>query len=187
MSVKAEILTALCTVSCALGIGYIMQSGQAAELRYGSGERAAPQTVMTVARATSSPFTVRDMAFAKDGEIVAVEGVMLTSADMPRAKTMEHTLATVDLLDDTGAPLLAHDPECDLSARAVVDGDAVMTLVVDAPCYGGEPVIVTYAQQNFDGQLSPEGTLEAAMPVSGEHAQVRIAFANGEHITALAH
>lgn len=35
MSLRAEISTTLCAVGCALGIGYVMQSGDAAELRYG--------------------------------------------------------------------------------------------------------------------------------------------------------
>lgn len=35
MSLRAEITTTICAVGCALGIGYVMQQGDVAELRYG--------------------------------------------------------------------------------------------------------------------------------------------------------
>lgn len=185
MSLKAEITTALCTVSCALGIGYVMQSGHAAEIRYGSGEFKAEQRAPAV-NVSSLPFTVRDMAFAKDGEIVAVESVILASADLDEAKDPMPEPAVSESEGDLDAlHQMAIDPECALTAKALVAEEAIMNLMVHSPCHAGQPVTVSYADVSLDKQLSSEGMLTASIPGAGDAAHVRVSFSDGERITAL--
>lgn len=185
MSLKVELATAACTVACAFAIGFVMQSGDVAELRYGTTAFTdAPR--VTVSYASYPHFVVRDMTVASDNDTLDVQQITLASAELTETERAAAATRKVDQRDVVSDENLALAPQCDLSARAVLDGEAMMTLKLEAPCYGQEQVLVSYAEQSFSETLSSEGKLETVMPAADDGAHVRVSFANGERITALA-
>ena len=77
MSHKKEILTAVGTLAIAVGIGFVMQSSEAAQERYGKDAR--------VAVATQGVIPVPDALVSKESdELLDVQAIELTSALKPR-------------------------------------------------------------------------------------------------------
>ena len=185
MSSKEEIATAAFTVGCAFAIGFVMQSGEVAELRYGNSESATVLNTSTSYRSYPH-FTVRDMAVVKDNDLLDLQQITLASAELTETEKADALLRSTDQKEDFPYELLTSVPECDLSARAVLGAEAMMTLMLTAPCYGEEKVFVSYADQNLSGELSPDGTFETVLVAAHADRHVRVSFANGESITALA-
>ncbi len=190
MSRRTEFATAMCTVGCALGIGFIMQSGDVADLRYGSGSVSSISTMPIVGEPVA-PIRVRDMTIGADGTLLEVRQMTLTSADVKlsnvfEAQTNGAIAASVagDELLELFDPDIGLEPECELTALAKSQEAAKVTLTLAAPCYAGEPILVTQAQQTISETLDAAGILELELPVLEDDTEISIAFQNGERITA---
>ena len=192
MSFKAELVTVMCTIGCALGIGFVMQSGEVAELRYGSGE-ISTQSTMPIVGKHIAPVRVRDMTVGAKGELLDVRQIQLTSAEVKQENLFTGQTANSvaaanasENVEDLFDPDIALYPECDISALATPNNDALVSLMLSAPCYGGEPVVVSQGQMKISEALDPDGALELEMPALKAEAEISIAFQNGERITAFA-
>lgn len=192
MTFKAELVTVVCTVGCALGIGFVMQSSEVAELRYGSGE-ISTKSAMPIVGKHIAPVRVRDMTVGAKGELLDVRLIQLTSAEVKQANmfnvqignAVSATNASEDI-EDLFDPDIALDPECDITVLATPNNEAMVSLFLSAPCYGSEPVVVSQGRLKISEALDPDGALELEMPALGTEAEILIDFQNGERITAFA-
>ena len=192
MSRKTEIITAVCTFGCAMGIGFVMQSGEVAKMRYGSGELMATSTMPLVGE-PPVPVRVTDLTIAKDDEKFDVQGITLTSAKVDMLLNPEidltapvETSVPADVMDEFLAVDIAQAPECVLSAKATPKAAAMMNVSLDAPCYANQRVTVTHEGLAFT-QLIPEtGKLDFIMPALERNVRVNLAFLNGESISTFA-
>ena len=118
MSRKTEIITAVCTFGCAMGIGFVMQSGEVAKMRYGSGELMATSTMPLVGE-PPVPVRVTDLTIATDDEKFDVQGITLTSAKVDMLLNPEidltapvETSVPADVMDEFLDVDIAQAPEC---------------------------------------------------------------------------
>lgn len=162
MSYRKEILTAVGTLGCAIGIGFVMQSSQSAQDRYGE-------------------------EIADDESVLEVQSITLTAAeyDSPIARPSEESSVTT-----VGAPLSVlpppetsaepAKPACEVVANARPVAAAMVNLTMAAPCYANERVTVHHNGMIFTQTTSATGTLDVKVPALAEDALFVIAFSNGE-------
>lgn len=186
MSLRAELVTAACTVGCALGIGFVMQSGEVAEMRYGTGAVSAIPS-MPVVGEPALPLRVRDMTLHRDGETLDVKQITLTSAEIKTANVFSNPMtasASSQEVADLFNPDIGRDPACALSAAAEPTSAAMVSLAVSAPCYSGEVVVITQGPLKFSETLDGQGGLSLNVPALSENARISIEFEDGERISA---
>lgn len=191
------------TVICALGIGFIMQSGQPA-----------PQPARSLAPV---PIEKSDLtAPTPEGDASAVvvnpdEQAALIPVDAPDAGTelnleLVTLTAAVPLVNapralpsleqrvvvrgrDLDLPTAPADPEipqlgCAVTATATPGAAATAILTVNAPCYGNERVTVHHTGMMFTQATDATGQLTVTVPVLAEQAVFILAFANGNGAVA---
>ena len=193
-----EMVTAAGTLACAVGIGFFMQTGDAAEQRYGGvGEvvvSAASVTVVNPLMPSANPYTK---------EILEVEDIVLTSAQSKPAQQSEFlVLASAHLeSEEVELPVLKNIPlvsatdgsidtptdelaeptvSCEITAEGIATKAAMIELTLNAPCLPNERVTVHHRGMMFTETTSAIGTLEATMPALDQNALVIFAFSNGD-------
>ena len=194
MSQKTEIVTAISTLGCAIGIGFIMQSGDVADLRYGSGELLEVNTTAMVGRPANIARSSDVFAFRHFSSIDA-QSITLTSADITtppvpdmNALLVEASVSSASELRVTSdvkpakAELAA--PACPVSATAEPHAAAMVAYELSAPCLGGAPVVVRHSGLVFSEMLSPSGTLRVTIPALSENARIVATFDSGKRVTA---
>ena len=166
-----EILTAVGTLACAVGIGYVMQSSDTAQQRYGAGEAQLP--------------------VADNGALLEVEGITLTSA------ALESPMA-LPTLDDrvvkAAAPQglppapknhsAAIPATCDIIAEAHAVAAAMVKLTLDAACLPDERLTVHHNGMIFTEVTDEQGQLSVTVPALAEEAVFILAFGNGDGAVA---
>jgi hypothetical protein len=192
MSWTTEFVTAFSTVGCAIGIGFLMQSGEVAQLRYGSGQIAATSTVPLVGK-PPVPVTVSDLTDATELTGVDVEAITLTSARLPISDTIAanyRAVVEVSAPDGIFEKLAEHErsmsEECRVKAQATPTAAAMVKLKLDAPCQGNERITISHEGVVFAETLSDEGHLEILVPALTEAAEFTGSFLNGESVTVSA-
>ncbi|MEQ5828259.1 hypothetical protein J3456_12905 [Sulfitobacter sp. NFXS29] len=166
-----EILTAVGTLTCAVGIGYVMQSSDTAQQRYGAAEA--------------------QRLVADNGALLEVEGITLTSAalDSPIA------LPTLDdrVVKAAAPQSLPPAPEshstaipatCDISATADAVAAAMVKLSLDAACLPNERLTVHHNGMIFTEVTDDKGRLSVSVPALAEEAVFILAFGNGDGAVA---
>ena len=193
-----EMVTAAGTLECAVGIGFFMQTGDAAEQRYGGvGEvavSAASVTVVNPLLPSANPYTK---------EILEVEDIVLTSAqskpaqqseflvlasahleseevELPVLENIQLVSATGGSIDTSTAELAEPTVSCEITAEGIATKAAMIELTLNAPCLPNERVTVHHRGMMFTETTSATGTLEATMPALDQNALVIFAFSNGD-------
>lgn len=187
-------MTAACTLGCAVGIGFVMQSGEIAELRYGSGELTAMSTTPLVGK-PAVPVRVTDLTVGRErtDDSLNAENITLTSARVgvsggfannpPQALPVS---APADAMGDFLEYDIAKAPDCELTAKAVPTAGAMVDVSLHAPCYLGERVSIVHEGMTFSRHLSGEGKLKETIPALTPDVAISFSFMNGETITAFA-
>lgn len=182
MAYIKEIITGAGALACAIGIGFVMQSSDTAEKRYGT---AVPETVeASVAPVLSS------------GALLDVQEITLTSAEFEspialpnmddevvKASAPASTLDTPDL--PKAAVTSTQVCEIEASARAVAA--AMVNLSMDAPCLPNERVTVHHNGMIFTETTSASGTINLTLPALSPDAVFILAFSSGEGAVAQTH
>ncbi len=181
MAYFKKIATAGGTLICAVGIGFIMQSGETADQRYGSGKPAA-----TPASADSADPVEADTS-ALDGPVLDVQDITLTSAlEQDRLEPQETVVASASP-DTLGAPDTSDKPpsqSCGVSVTATPSGLGLVDLLVAAPCYPNERLTVHHSGLKVTETTDIEGNLDLSMPALVDPAVIIVAFANGDGAVA---
>ncbi|WP_299203178.1 hypothetical protein [uncultured Tateyamaria sp.] len=181
-----EIATGVATLAIAVGIGFVMQSGETARERYGAVAR--PMTMSAVSQAPAQ------LSGAASADILLeVQEIELTSASdaaatpVPRMDSRVHRVsapATAELLE--GADILPQAEECKVIANAEVVSAAMVTLKLDAPCAVNERLTVHHNGMMFTETTDSAGRLTVTVPALTEQAVFILALTNGDGAVAQA-
>lgn len=187
---KTEVLTAVGTLCCAVGIGFVMQNSAVAEKRYG------PKASSFVIRSEASlrPTLPADV-------LLQVTDITLTSADIVEdAETVEEPEEVIidavtrtddvpDLIDIDQLPEVietADVVQCKIDATAEPGAAAFVHLTLSAPCLPDELVTLHHNGMIFKEKTSSTGSLDLLVPALTEDAQFIFAFPMGEGAIASA-
>ena len=199
MSQAKKILMAGATFSAALGIGFVMQNGDALAARFGSETaQVQPAQVAPVAPA------VMQIAVSSQATDVAAEGpalMQLAANEVAPAVVLPVDqlgivyaespvqLAAVEV-EAPAAPLMSVQPEPALPSQTVATVDcsidmagtavagAMVALVIDAPCQTGAEFIVHHQGMMFTALTDDAGHAELTVPALGLNSVFVAAFAS---------
>lgn len=189
MSGKTEISTAAVTFACAMGIGFVMQSGEVADLRYGTAQASAVSAVQT---AITHPAPVRPepepAAFMPDDSHLNVSAIVLTSAKVetfaPAPAPERPQLASLDSVFPLPEATAPQQPVCLISLTATPGAAAMVHLSLTAPCLPSERVSLMHEGMTFAETTSSEGALDIEVPALVEEARFTLTFPSGETVQA---
>jgi len=185
MSHKKEIVTAVGTLAIAVGIGFVMQSSDSAQQRYGEGAR--PQVAMQGMIAAPGGTN----AFDSD-VMLEVQEIELTSATDVAAVPIPEAEGGVERASapaPTDMPGIDQSPEllaetCEMTAVAKAVPGAMVSLMLDAPCAQNERLTVHHSGMIFTHTTNTEGALSIMVPALSEEAVFIMAFSNGDGAVA---
>lgn len=181
-----EIATAVGTLAIAVGIGFVMQSSETAQARYGADAR---------------PATIPDSEMADEplngnasaDVLLEVQEIELTSATDPVAVPVPETESNVQRV---AAPATAEIPQdtdvlpladgCEMTANAATDAAAMVTLTLNAPCAANERLTVHHNGMMFTETTDASGDLTVTVPALTTNAVFIMAFSNGDGAVAQA-
>jgi hypothetical protein len=183
---KSEVLTAIGTLGCAMGIGFIMQNSEVAEKRYGS----APVILADLA-VPSGPVAAAKL---EDRSLLDVKAITLISAEFDTAPAKFEPTSSVHVIkakiDQPSAPeaTLATSGDnpalagktCEIYASARTLPVAMVDLSLFAPCMPNETVTVHHNGMLFSETTSNKGYLSLTVPALTQEASFIIAFSSGE-------
>jgi hypothetical protein len=204
MSRKTEIMTAVGTLACAIGIGFVMQSGEGAELRYGSGKVQHSTVTPTPTNngqinniiPTSVPSATMEIPVLEPREDaqLALSEITLTSADVqkiapppiPPAPAVpisapEENIDEIPVVSD-----MSLASACAAMATAEPRAAAMVKLILTAPCAISQQVTIDHEGVAFSGMTKADGTLEISVPALAEQAAYTINLPDGESVEVVA-
>ena len=174
MSRKKEILTAVGTLGCAVAIGFVMQSSEAAHALYGTGT-------------VRDTFKSIEKTAAAEQNVLSVQGITLTSAEFDDTITVpepEERVTTAAAPQSTLPTLRGAQvtPErvCDVNVSARPVAAAMVSLTMSAPCLPNERVTVHHSGLVFTQVTAADGSLDLTVPALSRDAVFVVAFSNGE-------
>lgn len=173
-----EIATAVGTLACAVGIGFIMQSSDTAKARYGAD---APTPV--------APSVVEPEDISTS-DVLDVQAITLTSAltesgvvDLVPDAAIKLAAATQSL--ESPAPVdLLPKPACEITATGEAVADAMMRVTLAAACLPNERVNVHHLGMIFTDTTDRDGNLSLTIPAMTADAVVIFAFPSGDGAVA---
>ncbi|WP_299956028.1 hypothetical protein [uncultured Roseobacter sp.] len=185
MSQKKEIMTAAGTLACAVGIGFVMQSGEAAKLRYGP---ASPPAENLQVRNVPPPDIIEvpgAMVFEAE-PVLDINGIVLTSAGVEAPLNAQALNEPVLIYASAASPLYqpvapeSHPKHiCPVKLSATTSAAAMVRLSLTAPCMQNERVTVRHEGLEFTETTSAFGGLDMTVPALAEDAAFGITFVNG--------
>lgn len=177
---KKEVLTAVGTLGCAIGIGFVMQNSADADRHYGE-RQAAPEMAEGPAMGATS----------LDNTLLDVQAITLTSAEfetetaLPTAiDEVETAAAPKSVLEEPELPQAITVPGCEVNASARPVAAAMVELSMSAPCLTNERVTVHHNGMVFSETTTADGGMNIRVPALTEDAVFVIAFASGEGAVA---
>ncbi|WP_147109720.1 hypothetical protein [Tateyamaria sp. syn59] len=175
-----EIATGATTLAIAVGIGFVMQSGEAAQARYGEAAR-------QMAASDSQPVNSAQSADV----LLEVQEIELTSATDPAAVPVPQADATVqrvsvpansDMPDKSD--VLPRAAGCEIVAGAQAGLAATVSLSLAAPCARNERLTVHHNGMMFTETTDANGNLSLIVPALTEQAVFIMAFSDGDGAVA---
>ncbi|MDG1473253.1 MAG: hypothetical protein P8Q26_17065 [Ascidiaceihabitans sp.] len=177
-----EMLTAAGTLACAVGIGFIIHSGDTAKQRYSD-------VATANAPAEIAPSIVDANIASAAGTLLEVQDITLTSAQTDTSDVIVTPETGVQLASasalvtpklDTPVPAAS----CEISAAATASKGAMIDVELAAPCMPNEHVTVHHNGIMFSQSTALDGSLSVSVPAMSEEAVVIFAFPNGEGAVA---
>jgi len=177
MSRKNKFVTAASTFSVALGIGFVMQYGDAVASRF---QPAVPP--MAPVALTPEVVMPRDVVVSSslaiprfDLQIAEDEGVQLAALN---TDLVDVDAPTMDV------PPVAVEPVCDIAMSADTLPLAMVALSINAPCNKSAAVTIHHQGLMYSYLTDEEGRVDIVVPAMAEEAFFISAFANGEGAVA---
>lgn len=185
---KKEILTAVGTLAIAVGIGFVMQSSETAQARYGKDAR--PEAL------PADPVTDIELGRLSTGALLNVQAIELTSAteiapirvDRPIADARVQRVSlpgpgTLPQIEDDIAPEFER---CEMTASATAFPGAMVQLSLDAPCAANERLTVHHNGMLFTEATDDAGRMTVTVPAMAREAVFILAFSTGDGAVAQA-
>lgn len=183
MSRKKQILTAVGTLGCALGIGFVMQNSEAAEKRYGPDQDMSalpiPQDYVTKNSASNALLTVEAITLTS-GELSSDVALPTTDSRITTVSAPRSVLAEPAMPDTAKIKR----PGCAITADARPVATAMVELQLDAPCLPNERITVHHNGMIFTETTSATGSLSVQVPALARDAVFVMAFTNGDGAVA---
>ena len=177
MSRKKKIVTAASTFSVALGIGFVMQYGDAVA------SRSQPDKVSATPSVAAPEFLVPQ-------DVNAASTFVIPEVSLPRAEVENVQLAALSgELDDVEAPAMdmpqaTTEPSCEIEMTADTLPLAMVALSINAPCNKSAAVTIHHQGLMFAYLTDEEGRLDILAPAMSTEAFFISSFANGEGAVA---
>lgn len=174
-----EALTGAGTLAIAVGIGFVMQSSETAQERYGAQAR-------PVLQDTGESTDVALTTAAAGDILLQVQDIELTSASDVSEVSVPQTdsvveLASVTLDDMPPAPeTLLEQPTCEIAAEATPIAGAMVELTLAAPCAPNERLTVHHNGLIFTQATDDSGGAMFTVPALAQEAVFILAFSNGD-------
>lgn len=177
-----EILTAVGTLGCAIGIGFVMQNSESAEQRYGGSSDAID---LTDQADTSLENIDTSNALLDVQEITLTSAEFDTIVDVPAVDSQVITAsAPQSVLTEPDLPEPAVTPACEITAEARAVAGAIVNLSMSAPCLPSERVTVHHNGMIFTETTSDAGEMNISVPALSQEAVFIVAFSNGDGAVA---
>ena len=211
MSRIRQIGMAAGTFSVALGIGFVMQNGDALASRFGNEEtpeQPAPFSEVIQQAAEISPDIATEAPFVEDNAapIVAAQGGVIMS-ETPEFSKPEPTISAAVILPEAAKLPVVQEAPVQLAAletetvptveeTATVETDCVplmeaaegsiasVTLSVSAPCHASSAFTIHHQGMMFTAMTDDAGTVEITVPALAEVAVMIAAFEGGDGAVA---
>lgn len=183
MAYVKEIITGIGALGCAIGIGFVMQSSDAADQRYGEN---------VSEKAVSAAMVETGVPEGESNALLDVQEITLTSAEFDSGITLPEAEAGVVKasapaglsLPEAPQAVVAPELSCDITARARPIAAAMVDLTMEAPCLPNERVTVHHNGMVFTETTSGTGTINLALPALSVEAVFILAFTNGDGAVA---
>lgn len=170
---KQEILTAAGTLGCAIGIGFVMQNGQASH-----------------GYTATADVPVQTVGAMQDVGLLPVQDITLTSLEMSHSPVLSFSDKPVHTVSAPASSLVAPDPldlenkqSCAISLKATPDTAGIVTLSLNAPCLPNMRLSVYHDALSFSQVTDASGDMTAEIPAFTTNAAFEVKFANGESAT----
>lgn len=161
---RAKVLRIVGTLGIAFATGHFMQYGGAIAAKFsGDDTEGAMMTPSFQSGLPLAPLAVLNI------QPVPSAPVRVAALDLPTAKPM--------LSDAVG--YTPFDIACELSANALTETAAMVSLVVHAPCGQNQRALIQHAGIEFTLLADEYGDLSVSIPALERHAEFRISFSDG--------
>ena len=183
MRYMKEIATAVGTLGIAVGIGFVMQSTEAAQERYGKSAR--PVTPVESDASNAVDTEPRADVLLEVQEIELTSGTDASGISTPATDGMVQRVSAPATTDYT--PKIDILPEahgCEITAAATALSDGMVGLSLDAPCAVNERLTVHHNGLMFTQTTDARGQVEVTVPALTRQAVFVLAFSNGDGAVA---
>ncbi|MEM6373448.1 MAG: hypothetical protein AAF727_11805 [Pseudomonadota bacterium] len=184
MKHSKEILTGVGTLAIAVGIGFIMQSSETAQERYGAQARpvlnqetpVAEETPLAVAGSADILLQVQDIELTSASDVAQIPAREADAIVQPAAAFIEEMPQEPETVPSF--------PACNISAQAVAVPGAMVSLTLDAPCAANERMTVHHNGMMFTETTDDVGAASLTVPALAKEAVFILAFSNGDGAVA---
>lgn len=173
---KKEVLTAIGTLGCAVGIGFVMQNTAEAEKRYGGSTQTAPLADVQKIKGSFIENSMLDVQSIKLTSAEFEQGISLPDKDVMLARASSSQRTVQDPAPQSNLP--AHG--CEINAVTRPLEAAMVDLTLTAPCLPNERVTIRHNGMVFSETTSDNGSLNLAVPALTQDAVFIVVFATGQ-------
>jgi hypothetical protein len=181
-----ELATTAGTLGCAIGIGFVMQSTESAEQRYGTGANqakipAAKELSLSSAMLEVEAITLTAATFDTDVELPSTDPQVTTVA-APGSVLAEPETPTA--VAPGGPAVVSAEAACTIVADARPVAAAMVNVTLNAACLPNERLSIHHSGMIFTQVTSDTGALDITVPALSEDAFFVFAFGNGDGAVA---
>lgn len=178
--------TAVGALTCALGIGFFMQSGGSADRHYGKSDIPASELpVLQSATAENSVLDVQEITLTS-GEFETALVTPESNPEVTPVSVPQLVLDQPDVPEAVDTPEVTLAPECEIAAQATAVAAAMVDLSMQAPCFPNERITVHHNGMIFTETTNASGNLDLTLPALSKESVFIMAFPNGEGAVAQA-
>lgn len=185
MSHRKEIVTAVGTLAIAVGIGFVMQSSDSAQQRYGAAKQH-PQVAMQglggIAPSVAN-FDADVVLEVEEIELTSATDAAPVSAPISEIDSDAQQAETTDMPGGDGTAM-AFAEDCDMVATANALPGGMVNLMLEAPCAQNERLTVHHNGMIFTQTTDADGLLSVMVPALVQDAVFIMAFSNGDGAVA---
>ncbi|WP_204112543.1 hypothetical protein [Shimia biformata] len=183
-SVVRRYALACMTGTCAIAIGFLMQSSEASQAAQAP---EFPQSVAAPLQPQQVRLQVNPVIQSADGQSVTPLPYLPNEAlrevdlpDQPIVLLVSRDAPVAEMPAEEATPMLS----CDAQLTAEAGAAATVTLTLTAPCLTGERVTFHHEDLKFTHSVGADGSLTITVPALAENAVFIAAFPSGEGAVA---
>ncbi|MEJ6396548.1 hypothetical protein [Yoonia sp. 208BN28-4] len=178
MAKPKRLMTAVTTFSAALGIGFVMQYGDAVAARFISDDTPQISDAQAETLAALAPVQASAVAVPVDPDVPAIVGEAAAVIPIPEIREPV-VLAAVEDIDapilDVPQAIVQADP-CEITMTATPAALAMVDVSVAAPCHADSKLVLHHQGMMFSALTDDAGQLDIQIPALSEVAVFVAAF-----------